>query len=159
VKTASTGQATTVGQVVTYTFAVSNTGNVTITNLTITEGSFSGHGYLSPVTCPNDRTVGPGETMRCTATYTIVGADLAADGTLSNTATASGEKPGGSLVTSDPSTASVAEVALVGAAAATPGQLAATGGDATVPAIAGLVALGLGLLVSAVVRKQWRRMN
>ncbi|WP_344751317.1 DUF7507 domain-containing protein [Gryllotalpicola koreensis] len=108
VKTADVAKVTAVGQVVTYSFEVTNTGNVTITDPAVKEGAFNGHGHLSEVTCPSGRTLTPGQTIDCTATYTVVAADLAG-GTLTNTATVTGTAPGGDPLSSDPSTAKVVE--------------------------------------------------
>ncbi|MCD1573177.1 CshA/CshB family fibrillar adhesin-related protein [Agromyces mediolanus] len=82
-----------VGQQITYTFVVTNTGNVPIDDVTISEDAFSGSGELSEIQCPADRTVQPDDTMTCTATYTITQADVDS-GSLSNTASASGMPAG-----------------------------------------------------------------
>ena len=93
------------GQVITYSFAVTNTGNVTITGIAIDESAFSGTGTLSAITCPVT-TLAPGESTTCTATYTLTQADIDA-GEVTNTAGAVGTAPDGSPVTSPPSTATV----------------------------------------------------
>jgi len=98
VKTASPTTVTSVGQVVTYTFAVTNNGNVTVDNLAIDETAFSGAGTPPAITCPVTSLV-PTASTNCTATYTIVQADLDA-GQVANTATATGADPGGAAVTS-----------------------------------------------------------
>ncbi|MDP9904650.1 beta strand repeat-containing protein [Arthrobacter bambusae] len=93
----------TVGQVITYSFAVSNTGNVTMTGIQVHETQFTGHGALSPVTCPaGSDTLAPGASMTCTATYTLTQADVDA-GKVTNEATATGNGPGGGTVTTPPS--------------------------------------------------------
>lgn len=125
VKTADLEEVTTAGQVVTYSFVVANIGNVTLTDPTVNEGAFTGNGELSAVECPPDD-LAPGESITCTASYTVVAADLADGGELSNTATASAITPGGDPITSDPSTVTVDEVAP--AAPGTGGGLAGTGG-------------------------------
>jgi uncharacterized repeat protein (TIGR01451 family) len=146
-KSASTQQVTAVGQVVTYTFAVTNTGNVNIKNPKVNEGAFSGHGTLSAVSCPAGTTLAPGQEIDCTATYTVVAADLAG-GTLSNTATVTGTTPGGDPITSDPSTSKVKEVA--------PAGLASTGSNVWNAGLVGLGLLVLGLLAGAAVWMQRR---
>nr|BFE51478.1 hypothetical protein GCM10017745_49050 [Saccharothrix mutabilis subsp. capreolus] len=93
------------GDTVTYSFLVTNTGNVSLTNLTITETEFSGTGTLSPISCPTDP-VAPGATATCTATYTLTQADVDT-GSITNTATATGNPPVGPAVTSPPSSAEV----------------------------------------------------
>jgi len=106
VKTADRTNLTGAGQVIHYSFSVTNTGNVTISTVSVTEGSFNGHGTMSPVTCPGaSASLAPGDSVECTADYTVVAADLA-NGQLVNTATASGTV-GGVAVVSDPSTALV----------------------------------------------------
>ena len=145
VKTASSQQAMTVGQVITYTFAITNTGNVTITDPKVNEGTFTGHGTLSAVTCPPGSALAPGQEIDCTATYTVVAADLAAGGVLSNTATVTGTTPDGAPISSDPSTSKVTEV--VPAAPAM--GLASTGSDVWAAGLLGLGLLVLGLLAAA----------
>jgi uncharacterized repeat protein (TIGR01451 family) len=94
IKTASTATITTVGQQVTYSFLVTNTGNVTLTDATVTDTGFSGSGTLSPITCPAAAaSLIPGDHVTCTATYRVTQADLDS-GKLTNTATATGTPPG-----------------------------------------------------------------
>jgi uncharacterized repeat protein (TIGR01451 family) len=144
VKTADLERVTTVGQVVTYSFLATNVGNVTINNVTINEGAFNGHGTLSAITCPDAAAILlPGVSVTCTATYTVVAADLTDGGNLTNTATVTGTTPGGGTITSTPSTATVDEVP---PAAPAKDPLASTG--------ANVLPLGLGaaalLLLGAV---------
>jgi uncharacterized repeat protein (TIGR01451 family) len=78
------------GQKITYRFLVSNTGNVTLTDVGVDEGTFTGTGTLSPVTCPRQAaSLAPGERVTCTAAYTVTQADVDS-GRLTNTATATG---------------------------------------------------------------------
>jgi len=90
----------TVGQVITYSFAVTNTGNVTMSNVSVADTGFTGSGALSPVTCPTT-TLAPAESTTCTATYTITQADVDA-GKISNDATAQGTPPGSTTPTTSP---------------------------------------------------------
>jgi len=149
VKTADTEKITRVGQKVLYTFVVTNTGNVTLTDLTINEGDFSGSGTLSDPVCPAlPNGLAPGQQTVCHATYVGVAADLKAD-KLTNTATVTVTPPNGTPVTSDPSTAVVKVVPPKG-----PGGLAFTG--ATVGwEVGGLAAalIGLGSLLLVVRRR------
>lgn len=92
----------TVGQVITYVFVATNTGNVTLTNPTVTEGAFSGSGTMSAPSCPTTPSLAPGAQMVCTATYTVTQADVDAGG-VTNDATATGSPPSGPPVTSPPS--------------------------------------------------------
>lgn len=79
----------TIGSVITYSFVVTNTGNLTLTNVTITDPLVG----LSPITCPGT-TLAPSEVMTCTATYTVTPADVDA-GIVQNAATVTGTPPPG----------------------------------------------------------------
>ena len=58
------------GNVINYSYLVTNTGNVTLTGpVTVTDDK-------ATVTCPRRRGLAPGATMTCTASYTITQADL-----------------------------------------------------------------------------------
>ncbi|MGN6126467.1 MAG: DUF7507 domain-containing protein, partial [Humibacter sp.] len=111
--------------------------------------------------------IAPGQEIDCTATYAVVAADLS-DGELSNTATVTGTTPGGDSLTSDPSTATVAEIAPVvtptptptptpdptvvatsGSASGSGSGLADTGSDTWTAALVGLGLLVLGALAAA----------
>jgi uncharacterized repeat protein (TIGR01451 family) len=110
-KTASPTTFSKVGQPITYSFLVTNTGDVTITDTTVVDTAFTGTGTLSAVSCPGGAmSMLPGAQVTCTATYTVTQADLDA-GSISNTATASGNDPSHGLVTSPPSTAKVVSTA------------------------------------------------
>ncbi|WP_436758394.1 DUF7507 domain-containing protein [Streptosporangium sp. V21-05] len=104
-KTASPTTATAAGRTITYSYAIVNTGNRTLTGVTVTNTFFSGTGTPSEITCPVT-TLAPQATTTCTRTYVTTQADVDA-GTIVNTATASGTPPTGPPVTSDPSTATV----------------------------------------------------
>jgi uncharacterized repeat protein (TIGR01451 family) len=115
VKTADVTKITDVGQKITYSFLVTNTGNVTITGVTVDEGAFTGSGTMSPVSCPaGAASLAPGAQVTCTAAYTTTAADLA-QGSVKNTATGTGTPPSGPPITSDPSTVTIGTVS--------PGQL------------------------------------
>ncbi|HET8940822.1 MAG TPA: hypothetical protein VFN13_02395 [Rudaea sp.] len=88
--TASTGA----GDSITYSFKVTNTGNVTLNPVTVTD-PLSG---LSAISCPVS-VLAPAATTTCTATYTVKQSDVNA-GAINNTATAHGKPPTGSDVTS-----------------------------------------------------------
>ncbi|WP_159394391.1 DUF11 domain-containing protein, partial [Streptomyces sp. NRRL S-495] len=96
------------GETLTYSYLVTNTGNITLTGVTVTEGTFTGTGTLSPITCPEDaRSLDPGRIVTCTATYTVTQADVDA-GKIDNAATANGTPPGGGTpVTSPPGSTTV----------------------------------------------------
>jgi uncharacterized repeat protein (TIGR01451 family) len=111
VKTANTTAITTVGQEITYSFLVTNTGNVTLTDATVTEGTFTGSGTLSAPVCPTGAaSLAPGAQVSCTATYTVTQADLDA-GSITNTATATGTPRTGAPPVSPPSTATLPSTA------------------------------------------------
>lgn len=96
VKSASPGTLV-AGQEVTYSFVVTNTGNVTVTDVLITETQFTGTGVLSPLDCATDPAMlAPDAQLICQATYVITQADVDA-ATLSNTATASATTPLGTV--------------------------------------------------------------
>ncbi|GAA4894385.1 hypothetical protein GCM10025789_09570 [Tessaracoccus lubricantis] len=98
VKTADVESYDSVGDVITYTFVSTNTGNVTLTDVMITD-PLEG---LSELTCDLEApvTLAPGESLTCTATYTVTQADLD-DGSVDNVATTVGTPPEGEDVTDD----------------------------------------------------------
>lgn len=85
-----------VGDEVTYEFTVSNTGNVTLTDLVVTD-PFEGLQWVDEPTINN---LAPGDTVTITATYELTQADIDA-GMLTNTATVTGEDPDGTPVTGE----------------------------------------------------------
>ena len=87
-----------VGDEVTYTYAVENTGNVTLFNVTVTDP----HTGLSTITCtpPQGSTLAPGDTMTCTATYVVTQADVDA-GEIVNLGTVTGTDANDDPVTDD----------------------------------------------------------
>ncbi|TDN92570.1 putative repeat protein (TIGR01451 family) [Microbacterium sp. BK668] len=103
--TSPTGPVTAIGDVITYGFRVTNTGNVSVQNVTVTDQQAAPAGGLtSGPTCPAG-TLAPGASMNCTGTYTVTQADLDA-GAINDTATARADSPAGP-VTSGQRTASV----------------------------------------------------
>src|SRR5262249_18831149 len=92
VKTAVPPALESAGQTIAYSYLVTNTGNVSLPGpVTVTDNRITG---ANTVSCPNVDTVGnldgfldPGESLTCTATYTITQADLNA-GSITNTAQA-----------------------------------------------------------------------
>jgi len=93
----------TVGQEVTYSFVVTNTGNVPLTDVEVIEGEFTGTGILSPVVCPAGAAdLAPAASVTCTATYTVTQDDVDA-GSITNDATATGTPPEGTPPVSPPS--------------------------------------------------------
>lgn len=94
------------GDTVQYTFAVRNSGNLPITNLTIADSLLSGQNPAIAVTCLATA-LAPGVSTTCTAggPYTITAADETA-GEVVNTATANGVDPGNGPVASNPDSTS-----------------------------------------------------
>ena len=84
------------GETITYTFAAENTGNQSLTDVSITD-PLPG---LSDLVCAPGQplTLAPTEVLECTATYAVTQADLDA-GSVSNTATATGTPPTGPPLT------------------------------------------------------------
>jgi uncharacterized repeat protein (TIGR01451 family) len=106
VKSASPAAVTAAGQLISYSFLATNTGNVTLTNVAVTDTQAAPAGSLaSGPACPA-ATLAPGATETCTATYTVTQADID-NGSVSDSATVSGNSPSGAPVTSPPSTATV----------------------------------------------------
>ncbi len=79
--------------VVTYTFTSTNTGTVTLSDVSVADSGLVG---LSPLDCTPaaPATLAPGETQTCTATKTMTQAETDA-GSVTNTATNTGTPPGG----------------------------------------------------------------
>ncbi|MEV6124619.1 hypothetical protein AB0M23_29615, partial [Streptomyces sp. NPDC052077] len=95
------------GEEITYRFTVTNTGNVTLKDVKVKEGEFTGTGKLGAVDCPEQAaSLAPGATLTCTALYTITQADADA-GSVTNTATATGTPPSGETPVSPPSEVTV----------------------------------------------------
>ena len=114
----STGPYNAAGQSITYSFVAKNTGNVTLNSVGITDTQTAPAGALtSGPTCqslsgPTGSCSGSttslvaGQSATFTASYTITQADLN-NGSVNDSATASGTPPTGSPVTSTTSTATV----------------------------------------------------
>ena len=106
IKSANRNAVTKAGDTITYSFLVTNTGNVTLSNVTVDEQSFSGSGTLTPVSCPAT-SLAPGGRLTCTASYTVTQADIDG-GKITNTAIATGTPPGSTTpVDSPPSSVTV----------------------------------------------------
>ncbi|WP_347638922.1 hypothetical protein, partial [Sphaerisporangium sp. B11E5] len=104
-KTASPQTVSAAGVTVTYSFLVVNTGNETLTGVSVADTSFSGTGTPPVVSCPVT-TLAPQESTTCTGTYEVTQADIDA-GSIVDTAVASGTPPVGPVVSSAPSTVTV----------------------------------------------------
>ncbi|MEI5672350.1 MULTISPECIES: DUF7507 domain-containing protein [unclassified Nocardioides] len=96
----SDGNGIDVGDTVTYSFKVANTGNLTLQPVTVTDAK------VGTVTCPTTALV-PGASLSCSSkSYTLTQADVDA-GKVDNTATATGTTPTGAKVTGPDSTSTV----------------------------------------------------
>jgi uncharacterized repeat protein (TIGR01451 family) len=78
-----------VGDAITYTFTITNNWNVTVDNITVDDPL---EGLSTPICDDPDRRLAPGESMTCTATYTVTEADLTA-GQVHNVAVVAGQTP------------------------------------------------------------------
>ena len=99
VKSASPTTYNAVNAEITYSYVVTNDGNVTITNLAVTDNK------IATVTC-STTSLAPGASTTCTATYTIKQADIDA-GSVTNIASATGKGPNNASVTSPEDTYTV----------------------------------------------------
>ncbi len=96
-----------VSDMITYTYDVENTGNVVLTNVTVTDN----HTGLSAITCTpaQGSNLNPGDTMSCSATFTVTQADVNA-GQIDNTGVVTGTDPDSNPVTdNDPLSESVSQ--------------------------------------------------
>ena len=93
VKTASIDSFSAPGTLVTYSYKVTNTGNVTLDPVVVSDPMAG----LSDLSCP-DTSLGPQDSETCTATYTTTQGDVD-HGSLCNTGTATGTPPKGDQVT------------------------------------------------------------
>ncbi len=106
-KTLASGSITSyaaVGDVISYTIAVQNTGNVTVTGVAASDPVAD----ASPGCAPT--TLVPGATSTCTATHTVTQADLDR-GSVDNVATGIARPPSGPAITDPSDTVSVPAVA------------------------------------------------
>jgi large repetitive protein len=82
-KTAAPTTYSQVGDKITYSYVIKNTGNVTL------GGPFTVADDKATVTCPTTASLAPDASITCSASYTITAADMTA-GKVTNTATAAG---------------------------------------------------------------------
>ena len=105
VKSASPSTFSVAGETITYSFDVTNSGNVTLTSVKVKDHGLPG---LSAITCPHT-TLAAGASQTCTATYLTTAADVDA-GSVTNHATAQGDPPTGPHVVSPPSSATITAI-------------------------------------------------
>jgi uncharacterized repeat protein (TIGR01451 family) len=153
-KSAAQGTFTAAGQPATFTFLVTNTGNVTLSGVAVNDPLLD-----APATCPVTD-LAPGESTTCTGVRTITAGDVATGGVV-NTATVSVSPPGGGTpLESAPDTATMQ---LVVTPPVTPppattvpppngGELPATGGGGTPIALLATAVLALGAVLLGIRR-------
>ncbi|MCL2781690.1 MAG: hypothetical protein FWD74_09455, partial [Actinomycetia bacterium] len=106
-KTASPSTVSKAGTVITYSYAVQNTGAASATFEGVDEVAFTGSGGTPAVSCPDEGAVlAPGAQTWCTAHYTVTQADIDAGG-FDNTAVVRGSTARNGSLTSDRSSAPV----------------------------------------------------
>ncbi len=91
---AADGSYNTLGELITYTIDITNDGNVTLINATITDPNAD---TVVPGTIPS---IDPGQTITVSATHVITQVDLDA-GNVTNIASVSAEDPNGTTITDD----------------------------------------------------------
>src|SRR5262249_26380114 len=89
------------GRTITYTYVVTNTGNVTLNPVTLSDSKLGAITSCTPLLT----SLAPSATITCTATHVTTQADVDAGG-ITNIATATGQPPVG-LVAEDTSTVNV----------------------------------------------------
>ena len=75
-KTAGQTSFDAVGDVLTYEYAVENTGNVFVSAIAVTDDKIASVTCDVAATGNNDANLDPGETVICTASYTVTQADI-----------------------------------------------------------------------------------
>ena len=101
-KAAVTAPPYTLGQQVSYAYTVTNTGGSTVSNIAVKDSRTA----AGTVACDSTN-LDPGQLAHCTMTTSVLAGQLAADGSLLNTALATGQTPLGQQVTSNQAQASI----------------------------------------------------
>ena len=96
-KLASNDTDVQVGEVITYTYTFTNTGNVSLSDVSITD-VHGGSGTLGAISPASVASVAVGEIVTFTADYTVTQADVDAGAAITNTATTSATPAGGTYV-------------------------------------------------------------
>ena len=96
VKSSNATATTAAGDTITFSFVVTNTGNVTITSFVVTDPLVG----LSAIDCGAAASLAPGDSATCTATYMVTQADVDA-GAISNTGDRRTGRPSSGPVTDD----------------------------------------------------------
>src|SRR5262249_50964570 len=109
-KSASPTAYSAVGTTITYTYLVTNTGNVTLTGTTVTDPAPG----LSAISCTGGPTLAPTQSETCTATHSVTQGDLDA-GSVTNVGTAMATAPDGTHPTkTSTATVSATQSPLIG---------------------------------------------
>ncbi|UBH05347.1 hypothetical protein K8P10_000858 [Leucobacter sp. Psy1] len=145
VKSADPSRVTQPGDVVRYTFTVTNLGTVTVRDPHVEEQEFSGHGVVPEVVCPDEVELSPGDSVDCSASYTVVAEDLTGE-PLYNVATAKAVDPREDEVESPPASVEVGTVR--------DADLVDTGVDHSSMVIATLILMGIGSVLLLVPRRR-----
>jgi len=95
-KTANENSYDSVGDVINYEYVVLNTGNVFISNIAVTDDKIAAVSCDVTAVGNNDANLDPGESVTCTASYSVLQADLDA-GEVINNASVTGAPAGGTL--------------------------------------------------------------
>jgi LPXTG-site transpeptidase (sortase) family protein len=90
VKKSSLTSSVSITGIVDYDYLVTNTGNVTLTGISLSDNNDN-----DDMSCPS-MSLAPEANMTCTATHTVIQAEIDAGGNLSNTVTASSDQTGNS---------------------------------------------------------------
>ena len=110
VKSANVSSVDAVDQTITYSYAVTDSGNTTLTNVSVTDNPIAPAGATSTPQCVNltnpsgtcsgatVASLAPGQTATFTATYSVTQADIN-NGSINDTSTANGTGPGSTPVT------------------------------------------------------------
>src|SRR5918997_357662 len=88
------GTADVAGEVISYTITVQNTGNQTLTNVTVTDPFISNLTRVADAVGDNDALLGGGEPWAYRASHIVTQAEIDAGGTIVNTATADSDQTG-----------------------------------------------------------------
>jgi uncharacterized repeat protein (TIGR01451 family) len=121
VKSANPTVFTGPGQTIVYSYVVTNTGNVTLSSVSLDDSKLGPITNCTPALGP----LAPGASTTCTATHTTTQADVMT-GSITNKATVTGTAPGNISVT-DSATATVEEPAISMVKSANPSMFTAAG--------------------------------
>ena len=81
------------GDLITYTATMTNTGNVTLKDMSIAETVFTGKGQPVKLVCPEMQQLNVGGSMSCVGTYKVVQGDIDQAQAISNTVEGSARSP------------------------------------------------------------------